>query len=112
MPDNVRQMIYGPDSNGIPSTAYAMHAWQLDAWERQSHPNYLRFTVRRGTFGNYDGYVMAEPRQSSENLEEIGATFYIRGWLSGRDSMRDEHASTEDRERLAGEALRIARNCR
>lgn len=63
----------------VPSTAYVMHSWQIDAWEQQqrSHPDSMTFTIVRGNCGDWDGYI-----EGADTL----ATVYILGWLNGRTS--------------------------
>lgn len=62
----------------VPPAAYAMHSWQLDAWERQEHPEMCgEMDVVRGAFGMYDGYVLPETSEG---------TTYVLGWIYGRNS--------------------------
>lgn len=63
-----------------PATAYQMHRWQLDAWERQEHPLGLIGrcdVVRHPCLPAHDGWVYPQTKEGS---------LYILGWLFGRDS--------------------------
>lgn len=65
--------------------SHAMHAWQLDAFEKQKHPECLGgFRVVREPTGVFDGKVI--PNQPD------GIT-YVMGWLYGRESV---HQSTSE----------------
>jgi hypothetical protein len=81
-------MLISTPNETIPPTAYGLHDWQLDAWEKQRHPSFVRVTVFRGRCGAYDGWI--EPVDTGKLLptDAMVTSAYICGWLNGRDTKR------------------------
>lgn len=79
-------MLISTPNEAVPSTAYALLSWQLDAWDKQVHPVYVRegVAIHRGRCGAYDGWVM--PNESLSPTDGMICSAYIHGWLNGRDS--------------------------
>lgn len=67
-------------STDVPGGAYAMRAWQLDAWELRRHPwpaSEVRL-VRSSCYENgevFDGYLVPSSNAASA---------YVLGWMNGR----------------------------